>query len=233
MAILIGIEYMKHRPRGRTNHLLVWPHRDWLPVTACLWSRNRVKFFRNASKLHLDFHEMGIIATFFFQPGVLPGVQPLWLQQDFWTDRKIGTYLPEHFRSNRLYVLQSRRLRWLFLWQGSTYPDVQGSIGIFLSRRSSGSLAGKRQTECELFSFLRSKSIHANYIYLQAANEIASGSISDEMRKYMYVSIVSCLLRGDHTASNLYRGQNPSLWEAYAGIIPSVEFNYSNNIIVF
>ncbi len=131
-----GREYNEAWPRGRTNHYWFDLNRDWLPVQHPE-SRNRVRVFQDwLPNVHLDFHEMGTYSTFFFQPGIPSRVHPLTPAKNQELTNKIGMYHVEAL--DKLGSLYFTRESYddFYYGKGSTYPDVQGSIGILFEQAS-------------------------------------------------------------------------------------------------
>ena len=124
-------------PRGRTNHYWFDLNRDWLPVQHPE-SRNRVaKVQEWLPNIHLDFHEMGTNSTFFFQPGVPARNHPLTPKKNFDLTEKIGRYHAKYLdKIGSLYYTQES-FDDFYYGKGSTYPDVQGAIGILFEQASS------------------------------------------------------------------------------------------------
>lgn len=124
-------------PRGRTNHYWFDLNRDWLPAQHPE-SRHRVaKFQEWLPNIHLDHHEMGTNSTFFFQPGIPARNHPLTPKKNFELTEKIGQFHAKHLdKIGSLYYSQES-FDDFYYGKGSTYPDVQGSIGILFEQGSS------------------------------------------------------------------------------------------------
>jgi hypothetical protein len=130
-------EHNEPWPGGRTNHYWFDLNRDWL-VAQLPESQARVKQFHLWKPTVLtDHHEMGTNATFFFQPGVPSRNHPLTPEQNLTLTRKIGEY---HARAldkiGSLYYTQEG-FDDFYYGKGSTFPDVQGAIGILFEQASS------------------------------------------------------------------------------------------------
>lgn len=130
-------EFNEAWPRGRTNHYWFDLNRDWLPVQHPE-SRNRVaKFQEWLPNIQLDHHEMGTNSTFFFQPGIPARNHPLTPKKNFTLTEKIGQYHAKFLDEiGSLYYTQES-FDDFYYGKGSTYPDVQGSIGILFEQASS------------------------------------------------------------------------------------------------
>lgn len=124
-------------PRGRTNHYWFDLNRDWLPVQHPE-SRGRIEKIQEwKPNLVLDFHEMGTNSTFFFQPGVPSRNHPLTPKKNFELTEKIATYHAKHLdKIGSLYYTQESFDDFYF-GKGSTYPDIQGAVGILFEQASS------------------------------------------------------------------------------------------------
>lgn len=124
-------------PRGRTNHYWFDLNRDWLPVQHPE-SRGRIaKIQEWKPSIVLDFHEMGTNSTFFFQPGVPSRNHPLTPKKNFELTEKIATYHAKHLdQIGSLYYTQEN-FDDFYYGKGSTYPDVQGAVGILFEQASS------------------------------------------------------------------------------------------------
>jgi len=124
-------------PRGRTNHYWFDLNRDWLPVQHPE-SRGRIaKIQEWKPNIVLDFHEMGTNSTYFFQPGVPSRNHPLTPKKNFELTEKIATYHAKHLdKIGSLYYTQES-FDDFYYGKGSTYPDIQGSVGILFEQASS------------------------------------------------------------------------------------------------
>lgn len=130
-------EYHEVWPGGRTNHYWFDVNRDWLPVQLPE-SRARITTFHNwLPNVLTDHHEMGTNSSFFFQPGEPSRVHPLTPKRNQELTAEIGAY---HARAlNRIGSLYYSDEDYddYYYGKGSTFPDVNGSIGILFEQASS------------------------------------------------------------------------------------------------
>lgn len=166
------IEYNEAWPRGRTNHYWFDLNRDWLPVQHPE-SRNRVRVFQDwLPNVHLDFHEMGTNSTYFFQPGVPARNHPLTPDKNFELTAKIGTYHAKALdKIGSLYYSQESFDDYYY-GKGSTYPDVQGSIGILFEQASSRGHLQESVNGMLSFPFTIRNQFTANLSSYEAAKEM-------------------------------------------------------------
>ncbi|WP_035078403.1 M14 family metallopeptidase [Anditalea andensis] len=132
-----GRELNEAWPRGRTNHYWFDLNRDWLPVQHPE-SRGRIaKIQEWKPNLVLDYHEMGTGSTFFFQPGIPSRNHPLTPQKNFELTEKIAQFHARQLdKIGSLYFTQES-FDDFYYGKGSTYPDVQGAVGILFEQASS------------------------------------------------------------------------------------------------
>jgi hypothetical protein len=167
-----GREYNEAWPRGRTNHYWFDLNRDWLPVQHPE-SRNRVRVFQSwLPNIHLDFHEMGTNSTFFFQPGVPARMHPLTPAKNFELTEKIGTYHAKALDQIGSLYYNQENYDDFYYGKGSTYPDVQGSIGILFEQASSRGHLQESANGMLSFPFTIRNQFTANLSSYQAAKEM-------------------------------------------------------------
>ncbi|MFN2440731.1 MAG: M14 family metallopeptidase, partial [Chitinophagaceae bacterium] len=122
---------------GRFNHYWFDLNRDWLPAVH-VESQNRLKWFHLwKPNILTDHHEQGSNATFFFQPGVPSRVNPLTPEKNQELTAKMGKYHAAFLdRIGSLYFTKENYDDFYY-GKGSTYPDVNGAIGILFEQASS------------------------------------------------------------------------------------------------
>ncbi|MCP4975782.1 MAG: zinc carboxypeptidase [Maribacter sp.] len=130
-------EYHEVWPGGRTNHYWFDMNRDWLPVQLPE-SRARIKSFHKwLPNILTDHHEMGTNSTFFFQPGEPTRVHPLTPKMNQELTAEIGTYHAKALDKIGSLYYSEEGYDDYYYGKGSTFPDVNGSIGILFEQGSS------------------------------------------------------------------------------------------------
>ncbi|MEN9549868.1 MAG: hypothetical protein RIR12_2459 [Bacteroidota bacterium] len=144
-------EFNEVWPGGRFNHYWFDLNRDWLPAVHPE-SKNRLKWYhRWKPNILTDHHEQGSNATFFFQPGVPSRVNPLTPDKNQALTAKLGTYHAKYLDSIGSLYFTKENYDDFYYGKGSTYPDINGAIGILFEQASSrGHL---QQTANGLLSF--------------------------------------------------------------------------------
>lgn len=144
-------EFNEVWPGGRFNHYWFDLNRDWLPAVH-RESQNRLAWFHKwKPNILTDHHEQGSNSTFFFQPGVPSRVNPLTPEKNQELTAKLGKFHAQFLdRIGALYFTKENYDDFYY-GKGSTYPDVNGAIGILFEQASSrGHL---QQTDNGLLSF--------------------------------------------------------------------------------
>ena len=133
-------EHAEPWPTGRTNHYLFDLNRDWLP-TELRESRARMAWWHEwRPQVSTDHHEMGPESTFFFQPGIPSRDNPNTPAATVEITGAIaGYHAAELDRIGSLYYSEES-FDDFYYGKGSTYPDVNGAVGILFEQASSRAL---------------------------------------------------------------------------------------------
>jgi hypothetical protein len=130
-------EYNEGWPGGRTNHYWFDMNRDWLPVQLPE-SRARIKTFHSwMPNILTDHHEMGTNSSFFFQPGIPSRTHPLTPKLNQKLTKDIATYHAKAFDKIGSLYYSEESYDDFYYGKGSTFPDINGGIGILFEQASS------------------------------------------------------------------------------------------------
>ena len=130
-------EFNENWPKGRTNHYWFDMNRDWLPVQLPE-SKARINSFHDwYPNVLTDHHEMGTNSTFFYQPGVPSRVNPLTPNKNQELTAKIGKYHERILSDNGSFFYSEEDYDDFYYGKGSTFPDINGGIGILFEQGSS------------------------------------------------------------------------------------------------
>ncbi|MCL7962643.1 MAG: M14 family metallopeptidase [marine benthic group bacterium] len=140
------LEHNEPWPGGRTNHYWFDLNRDWLPVTQPESRARLALFARWRPQLLFDFHEMGREATFFFQPGVPSRTNPNTPESNQELTARIGRYHARAFDRVGQPYFSGETFDDFFYGKGSTYPDINGAVGVLFEQASSRALAVETST---------------------------------------------------------------------------------------
>ena len=142
-------------PGGRTNHYWFDLNRDWLPLSQ-IESRNRMAFYhRWLPNVATDYHEMGSNATYFFEPTEPLGSEnPLVPRRNY---DELNNLFADYYEKalNEVGSLYYTRESFdnSYPGYGSTYPDMQGGLGILFEQASSRGHVQRTSTEDITFAF--------------------------------------------------------------------------------
>lgn len=130
-------EFNEVWPGGRYNHYWFDLNRDWLPAIH-VESQNRLKWF-HAWKPNVltDHHEQGSNATYFFQPGVPSRVNPLTPMKNQDITQRLANFHAAALDSIGSLYFTKEAYDDFYYGKGSTYPDINGGVGILFEQASS------------------------------------------------------------------------------------------------
>nr|MBS0036843.1 zinc carboxypeptidase [Saprospiraceae bacterium] len=130
-------EFNEPWPRSRTNHYWFDLNRDWLPVQHPE-SIGKIRMFQSwLPNVLTDHHEMGSNATYFFQPGVPSRTNPMTPEVNQELTEGIAEYHADALDALGVPYYTRERFDDYYYGKGSTYPDIQGCVGILFEQASS------------------------------------------------------------------------------------------------
>ncbi|NQZ10734.1 MAG: peptidase M14 [Algicola sp.] len=130
------IEHNESWPQGRTNHYWFDLNRDWL-LLRHPESRARVaKFHHWKPNVLTDSHEMGPNNSFFFQPGIGSRKNPWTPTRNVELTRAIASHHVKSFDKQGVMYFTEESFDDFYYGKGSTYPDVNGGVGILYEQAS-------------------------------------------------------------------------------------------------
>ena len=165
-------EYAEIWPRGRTNHYQFDMNRDWLPVQLPE-SKARIQTFHDwLPNILTDHHEMGSNSTFFFQPGIPSRTNPLTPQMNQDLTKEIANYHAKAFDKIGSLYYSEESFDDFYYGKGSTFPDINGSIGILFEQGSSRGHAQETENGILTFPFTIRNQFTAALSTLEAAHKM-------------------------------------------------------------
>nr|WP_315472830.1 M14 family metallopeptidase [uncultured Undibacterium sp.] len=174
------LEHNQSWPSARGNHYWFDLNRDWL------WlqhpeSRAHVATFQ-AWRPHVfgDFHEQGTDATYFFQPGVPSRTHPLTPQNNQSLTEAIAKFHAKALDARGEFYFSREGFDDFYYGKGSTYPDVQGSVGILFEQASSRGHIQDSRNGLLKFEHTIANQITTSLSTLQAADAMREQLISHQ-----------------------------------------------------
>lgn len=132
-----SMELNQRWPSARTNHYWFDLNRDWMLVQHPA-SQGRIDNFHHwMPNILTDHHEMGTNSTFFFQPGIQSRTHPITSQENQDLTKAIAKYHAEKLDNEKRLYYSEESYDDFYYGKGSTYPDVNGGIGILFEQGSS------------------------------------------------------------------------------------------------
>ena len=169
----IDREHNEVWPGGRTNHYWFDLNRDWLPLSQ-IESRNRMIFYHQwLPNVATDYHEMGSNATYFFEPTEPFGSEnPLVPRKNY---DELNNLFAGYFETalndiGSLYFTKEAFDN-SYPGYGSTYPDMQGGLGLLFEQASSRGHVQKTNTNDITFAFTIRNQVRTGIATVQAATD--------------------------------------------------------------
>lgn len=186
-------------PGGRTNHYWFDLNRDWLPVQHPE-SRGRITQIQEwKPNIVLDFHEMGTDNTFFFQPGIPSRNHPLTPQKNFILTEKIAQYHAKYLDEIGSLYYSQESFDDFYYGKGSTYPDVQGAVGILFEQASSRGHLQENQFGSISFPFTIRNQVRTALSSFEAAKDMRL-----ELNQYMANFYLESISESDEDTNKAY-----------------------------
>lgn len=165
-------EFNEVFPYGRTNHYWFDLNRDWL-VQQQPESQGRVRVFHEwKPNILTDHHEQGSNATFFFQPGVPSRTNPYTPAKNIEMTGKIAAFHARALDKIGSQYFTKESYDDFYYGKGSTYPDVQGSIGILFEQASSRGHAQRTLNGVLTFPFTIRNQLTTSFSTIEAAQAL-------------------------------------------------------------
>ena len=194
-------EYNEVWPGGRTNHYWFDLNRDWLPAQLPE-SQSRLKtFYKWMPNILTDHHEMGTNATYFFQPGVPSRTHPLTTEMNQILTKKISKYFAEDLDNIGSLYFSGERFDDFYYGKGSTFPDINGSIGILFEQASSRGHFQESENGILTFPFTIKNQLTTSISTIKAALDL-----KDEIIKYQNNFYDSSQKKNNHNDEYLIFG---------------------------
>lgn len=133
------IEHNENWPRGRTNHYWFDLNRDWL-LGINPESQGKLNWYHQwYPNVVTDFHEMGSQSSYFFEPMKANGsLNPIMPKENYIDlNNLFGEYFSKSLDSIGSLYFTKEAFDGTYPGYGSSYPDLQGGLGILFEQASS------------------------------------------------------------------------------------------------
>ncbi|MEM1070627.1 MAG: M14 family zinc carboxypeptidase, partial [Planctomycetota bacterium] len=202
-------EHLQGWPRGRTNYYWFDLNRDWLPATHPE-SRGRLELFHQwKPNVVLDYHEMGSSSSYFFQPGVRARTNPLTPSRNVTLTKQFAINHANAMDSAGELFFTEERFDDFYIGKGSTYPDVNGAIGILFEQGSSRGLLMKTDRTERTFSDSIANQVRTSLSSLKSMTQY-----SDDLLRFQCQFFANAKKQGALSSSYLLSGESSRVHEA-------------------
>ena len=180
-----NIEQNEPWPGGRTNHYWFDLNRDWLPAQHPS-SRGRLeKFHEWKPNVLTDHHEMQTHRTFFFQPGIPSRNNPLTPERNYELTERMGEYHARALDEIGSFYYTKESYDDYYYGKGSTYPDIQGAVGILFEQASSRSHAQETDGKVLRFPFTVRNQFTTALSTIKAVNDMRTEFLAHQRDFYI------------------------------------------------
>ena len=172
-------------PRARTNHYWFDLNRDWLPLQHPE-SQGRIKIFHEwKPNILTDHHEMGSHSTFFFQPGIPSRTNPLTPPKNQELTKEIAQFHAKELDKIGTLYYTEESFDDFYYGKGSTYPDVNGCIGILFEQASARGHIHETQNGDLSFPFAIRNQVKTSLSTLEAGKTLRKDLLNFQRAFYL------------------------------------------------
>ena len=165
-------------PGSRTNHYLFDLNRDWLSLVHPESRARITEYHRWLPHVITDHHETRHDG-FFFQPGAPTRQHPLTTLENLEMTRALAPYHANSFDSAGEMYFTEDTYDDFFYGKGSTYPDINGSIGILFEQpRVNGAVYNRDSGQLEF-----TEAIH-NHVRISLSTLKGAHELRDKFKQY-------------------------------------------------
>jgi len=190
-------EHNEPWPSGRPNHYLFDLNRDWAWLTQ-KESQQRIALYNEwLPHVHVDFHEQGMDAPYYFAPAAEPYHEVItnW-QREFQTG--VGRNNADYFDQYGWFYFTKEIFDLLYPSYGDTYPTYNGAIGMTYEQGGSGTAGlGVINSDGDTITLVDRVRHHhitglstVEYSSLQASKLVQEFQSFAKNKKYKYKSFI-------------------------------------------
>ncbi|NUO00961.1 MAG: peptidase M14, partial [Saprospiraceae bacterium] len=139
------LEHYEPWPNGRTNHYWFDLNRDWIWGVHPEMRGLTAEYQKWMPQVHVDYHEQGYNSNYFTMPGTTPRNLLLPDRYEAWSDT-FGMANVRAFDKHRINYFTREAFDFFYPGYGSSYPSVQGAIGMLTEQ---GGIGGGRAVMTE------------------------------------------------------------------------------------
>jgi len=203
---------------------------DWLPVQQPESQARMTTFQSWKPNVLTDHHEMGSNGTFFFQPGIPSRNHPLTPENTYVLTEKIAQYHAKALDEIGSLYYSKESFDDFYFGKGSTYPDINGGVGILFEQASSRGHARATSNGILRFPFTIRNHFTTTLSTLEAANAIRVDLLNHQ--KEFYKSAVQKAAT-DQVKAYAFDSNDPIKLNEFAKILDQhkIELNVLNKSV--
>ncbi|MEK9612363.1 MAG: M14 metallopeptidase family protein [Flavobacteriaceae bacterium] len=208
-------EHNEYWPGGRTNHYWFDLNRDWL-LAINPESQGKLSWYHHwYPNVVTDFHEMGSQSTYFFEPMKPNGsLDPIMPKDNYVKLNDLfATYFSKGLDSIGSLYFTKEAFDGTYPGYGSSYPDLQGGLGLLFEQASSRGLKQKTAFGHITFPFTIRNQFVSSLATVQAAVENKTF-----LRDYQKAFFESAISRSGKSKIKAYTFEEPDRNRAKAFI---------------
>lgn len=210
-------EHSEAWPSSRTNHYWFDLNRDWL-LLQHPESRARIKAFHNwKPNILTDFHEMGPNSTYFFQPGIPSRTHPITPAENTQLTNLIGKFHAKALDAQGKLYFTQESFDDFYYGKGSTYPDVNGAVGILFEQASSRGHAQETQYGVLSFAETIKNQVTTSLSTFQAGITHRRALLEYQQQFYQQAKVLAS--KDDTKGYVVARGQDSYRFEAFIHLL--------------
>lgn len=123
-------------PGSRTNHFWFDLNRDWLPAVQLETQARLAAFYDWRPQMLIDVHEMGSASTYYFHPGIPTSNNPRTPQEIHDLTDAASKFFARALDLRNQGYFTREVFDDFYIGKGSTFPDLQGTVGILFEQAS-------------------------------------------------------------------------------------------------
>jgi len=172
-------QHAENWPGGRTNHYWFDLNRDWLPAVHPESRARITEYHRWLPHVLTDHHEQGGRVGFFFQPGVPSRQNPLTPAENLELTRALAVFHAAAMDEAGQPFFTEDAYDDYYFGKGSTYPDINGSVGILFEQKAIRGQELSTSNGIETFRMAVANQLSVSISTLQGA-----WSLRDKLKSY-------------------------------------------------
>lgn len=176
-------QHQQQWPEGRTNHYLFDLNRDWLPLVHPESRARMAQYRRWLPHVLTDHHEQDGYPGFFFQPGVPSRQNPLTPAENLSLTRALAEFHARAMDEAGQPIFTEEAYDDFYYGKGSTYPDINGSIGILFEQAAIGGQVLETSNGVETFRMAVANHLRTSLSTLRGAWSLRQ-RLSDYQRQF-------------------------------------------------